>query len=255
MNENKHDLLVENHKRNSNILISKKKFPTDYPKKNESLVKFIIKKPLLFNVENTLNLSKKKKENSGKWSNDEHDKFLNGLELYGINWKKFNNLIKTRTLLQVRSHAQKFYLKMKLCKNEDLGINFTLNSIRNLNDMINQIKSINNNYNIVNIFKYLNNEYDNSKGKFKKRAIDVNIFNVEINDEVNKINVNKENKKKDNIINLEENIIGFKNANFFLDNIIEINEILNYDEELSSNDEINIPKQFFQKINSMIFIK
>ena len=50
---------------------------------------------------------------------------------------------------------------MKLCKNEHLGINFTLNSIKNFNDMISQIKTVNNNYNIaVGMF---GNFYDKNK--------------------------------------------------------------------------------------------
>ena len=255
MSEEKHNLLDENHKIKNQIFISKKIFRIDNYKKKESLGKFIIKKPLLFNVENTLNFTNKKKSNGGKWSNDEHDKFLYGLELYGIKWKKFKNLIKTRTLLQIRSHAQKFYLKMKLCKNEDLGINFTLNSIRNFNDMIKQIKSINNDYKIVNIFKYLNNEYENSQEKYKKKTINVNIRNINIHDNVNKINEDVENIRGNNINNIEENIIDCMDNNFFLNNILGINEILNYEEELSLDEDKNIPKQFFQKINSMFFIK
>ena len=69
------------------------------------------------------------------------------------------NFIENRTPIQVRSHAQKFYRKMKVCKDERLGIDFTSNSVLNIRDMINQIK--NNNYNIINIFKYLSNKFDN----------------------------------------------------------------------------------------------
>ena len=245
MNENKRDLLDVNYKENNKNFISKKLLRTSYHEKNENAIKFIIKKPLLFKVENNFNLTKNKKLNGGRWTNEEHDKFLNGLQLYGTIWKKFKNLIKTRTLLQVRSHAQKFYLKMKLCKNEDLGINFTSDSISNLNDMINQIKSVNNNYNIVNIFKYLNNEFNNSQGKFKKKSIDANLKNLYIHEEANKLNFEVENIKNDNINNFEKNIFDYVKTNFFLDN-------LNYDEELSSDQEISIPKQFLQKMNSMI---
>ena len=132
-------------------------------KEKKTQIKFICKKAFtpLFKV--------KKEEiiipNKGKWSEEEHNIFLEGLVLYGLKWKKFKNLIKTRTLNQIRSHAQKFYLKMKLCKDVDLNIDFTLNSIRNINDMINQIKLKNENYNIVNVFKYLNYKYDSLKLK------------------------------------------------------------------------------------------
>ena len=44
--------------------------------------------------------------------------------------------------MQTRSHAQKFYQKLKMCKDDELSIDFTLDSINNIKDMINQIKSI-----------------------------------------------------------------------------------------------------------------
>ena len=62
--------------------------------------------------------------------------FLQGISLYGNNWKKIKTLISTRTAKQVRSHAQKFFIKMKFCKDEVLGIDFTLNDICNIKDMI-----------------------------------------------------------------------------------------------------------------------
>lgn len=49
----------------------------------------------------------------GKWNNDEHKKFIEGLFIFGSQWKKIQKYIKTRTSIQVRSHSQKFFLKMK----------------------------------------------------------------------------------------------------------------------------------------------
>lgn len=46
-------------------------------------------------------------EATGRWSNEEHDLFIRGLELYGKGWKKIANLIKTRTVVQIRTHSQK----------------------------------------------------------------------------------------------------------------------------------------------------
>jgi SHAQKYF class myb-like DNA-binding protein len=46
-------------------------------------------------------------ESTGRWSNEEHDLFIRGLELYGKGWKKVANLIKTRTVVQIRTHSQK----------------------------------------------------------------------------------------------------------------------------------------------------
>ena len=58
--------------------------------------------------------------NEGRWTEEERDNFIKGLILYDTNWKKINSLIPSRTYTQVRSHAQKFYQRMKSCKDENL---------------------------------------------------------------------------------------------------------------------------------------
>lgn len=47
--------------------------------------------------------------NSGRWTVEEHKLFLKGLKQYGKNWKSIQNLIKSRSATQVRTHAQKFF--------------------------------------------------------------------------------------------------------------------------------------------------
>ena len=49
----------------------------------------------------------------GKWSQDEHKKFIEGMRLYGKNWSKIHLHIGTRTCPQARSHAQKFFRKLE----------------------------------------------------------------------------------------------------------------------------------------------
>lgn len=58
--------------------------------------------------------SAKKVNNSenGRWKKSEHDKFMKALEKYGRDWVKVQKKVKTRSLAQVRSHAQKTFLKM-----------------------------------------------------------------------------------------------------------------------------------------------
>ena len=128
----------------------------------------------IFKVEEIYKYDKKRATNiitnEGRWSEEEHNKFLEGLVIYGVNWKNFKLLIKTRDSTQVRSHAQKFFHKMKLCKDENLGIDFTLNSIKNIKDMIEQIKSKDKNLNIIEVFKHLNNKI-NSINKSNKKNI------------------------------------------------------------------------------------
>ena len=53
---------------------------------------------------------------------------------------KAKKLISTRTAVQVRSHAQKFYRKLKMCKDEVLGIDFTSDNITSIREMILIIK-------------------------------------------------------------------------------------------------------------------
>ena len=47
---------------------------------------------------------------TGRWSPEEHRRFLEGLDQYGTtNWTAVGKLVATRTTEQVRSHAQKFF--------------------------------------------------------------------------------------------------------------------------------------------------
>jgi SHAQKYF class myb-like DNA-binding protein len=55
-------------------------------------------------------------ENTGRWTAEEHRLFLQGLELHGKGWKKIAGLIKSRTVVQIRTHAQKYFQKMAKAK-------------------------------------------------------------------------------------------------------------------------------------------
>jgi len=197
---------IQNQNEENEIFIGKKSLPTDL---KDSRVKFITKKNF-----NERNKYKNKSSdnfifNEGRWSEEEHKKFLEGIVIYGINWKKVKTFIQTRTNTQVRSHAQKFFYKMKICKDESLGIDFTSNTIRNIKDMVNQIKNNNYSFNIINIFKYLEYKCDNIE-KSKK--------NNNISFKVNELN------KETNIINLREDISNIYDNNFFFNQINNINK-------------------------------
>jgi SHAQKYF class myb-like DNA-binding protein len=62
-------------------------------------------------------------ENTGRWTSEEHNLFLQGLELHGKGWKKIAGLIKSRTVVQIRTHAQKYFQKLAKAKQngEDVG--------------------------------------------------------------------------------------------------------------------------------------
>jgi SHAQKYF class myb-like DNA-binding protein len=49
----------------------------------------------------------------GRWTKDEHFRFLEALKLFGKEWKKVQEHVMSRTSTQARSHAQKFFNKLE----------------------------------------------------------------------------------------------------------------------------------------------
>jgi len=47
------------------------------------------------------------------WSDDEHSKFLQAIERHGRDWKLIEQAVGTKTLSQIRSHAQKYFGKVQ----------------------------------------------------------------------------------------------------------------------------------------------
>jgi len=52
-------------------------------------------------------------EHTGRWTKEEHESFLSALQLYGKEWKKVAAKVKTRTVVQTRTHAQKYFQKLQ----------------------------------------------------------------------------------------------------------------------------------------------
>ena len=186
--------------------------------KDENSSKLLGKKLIFFSVERDSENSKKSysgkyaRENlsEGRWSYIEQIKFIDGLSKNGPNWKKIKETMNTRSLPQIRSHAQKFFKKLKRCKNEKLGIDFTSSSIRSIKDMIRHIKSVNSDYDINNIFLFFcDNQPKNPEG-IKKNDFYKNNANINIS------NVNPQ------IINKDNNINSNTNNNLYLNNLNNI---------------------------------
>ena len=160
----------------------------------------------------------------GRWSREEHKKFIEAIIRFGNNWKQVQEYIDTRTSTQARSHAQKFFEKIKKNKtlknfklvNTEYSENFTNSTILQLHNLYgNKSKSEINS--VVN--KFLNLEYDAPK---KKRRIlhsyignkkNLGVSNNKKHYGNKNMDINEENENNENNENYDEKNIGNKNEN------------------------------------------
>ena len=110
-------------------------------KKNQKPKKeIIIKKRLKFNYKQRQMLNKKgmnKNYVAGRWLIDEHQRFIDGVIKYGNNWRQVQKYVGTRSGTQTRSHAQKFFEKLKRSKIfKTEKYDFSRNSLKLLHDIV-----------------------------------------------------------------------------------------------------------------------
>ncbi|GAX11455.1 hypothetical protein FisN_22Lh139 [Fistulifera solaris] len=72
---------------------------------------------------------KKVNESTGRWTAEEHREFLRGLQIHGREWKKVATLIPSRSSAQVRSHAQKYFVRLQKIQEDDPELHGELKSL------------------------------------------------------------------------------------------------------------------------------
>lgn len=55
-------------------------------------------------------------KNTGRWTEEEHEKFIAAFEIFGGNWKMISKRIGTRSNIQCRTHGQKIASMLKAAK-------------------------------------------------------------------------------------------------------------------------------------------
>ena len=196
--------------------------------KPKNTPKFIITQPESQNV----NLQKKKNRqlislsinklnsSNGRWSKEEHDKFIEGIIKFGNDWKKVQKYVSTRSSTQARSHAQKFLLKLKnnkYLKKYNIDISLSWSKL---------IQSLKNSFNDEILLQILkDSSYNNIKNKRKIVKANKKLIKT---DEINIINKNNEIEKE---LNKDDDIIFSTTSEYsfsFDDKKENINDFLFY---------------------------
>ena len=176
--------------------------------------------------------------NIGRWSFQEHIKFIEAIVEYGKNWKEVQKYIGSRSSAQARSHAQKFFLKLKMIKHSKFIFDSQNNEIHSLTDMIDILKKKEEyakggkDYiikTLIDLSESISREYFNNDKSFKKKVkkdkktekiifnsnkeIKLDIVKRKKNNKVKKGRANKKfyikiekYKRKENIIKNNKNI-------------------------------------------------
>ena len=157
-------------------------------------------------VESEIDSKKSTKYNTGRWTQEEHLKFIDGILEYGNEWKKVQSLIKTRSSTQARSHAQKFFLRIK--KNLNINDNpypssdFSHNSPSSPNQ---------DNFSIKYFFELLasqdkDKKYDNGKLTSSQREKLLNIVAKFSNSEFDNIKSKPSDNSSSNSVEINEEV-------------------------------------------------
>ena len=183
--------------------------------------------------------------NEGRWTLEEHIKFVEAIIKYGKDWKLVQNFVKSRSSAQARSHAQKFFLKLKTVKLPELFLDFTDDSVKNLYHMIQKIENFekmkygfSDKITTINILLNLSEEYFRYKTSIKNEQFDIS-----------KTKYITEITSKETIENFEITEQKIEESKL-IENIEQKNEI-----DVKKNDEIKIIKNIIKNNNKIKKIK
>lgn len=202
--------------------------------------------------------------NEGRWSYKEHIKFIEAIAEFGKNWKDVQKYVGSRSSTQARSHAQKFFLKLKAIKTSKFDFDFSSNNIKSLSDIIEIIKRkdeylkrgkeyiISTLISLSESISIENNDLcNNFKKKIKKIKKDEHSQNIIIDNKKNKndlFNVFTDNngnseKDKSTANNIELNIINSENK----EKKINTNIIIENKNESKNTKSENIKEEKIEK--------
>lgn len=281
INNNINNLSKNNNNSNSNVILNNLE-------KNENILKvqnsnslessFSNQKTKESNTQKKTNIFKtinynllgddleKKKINEGRWSKEEQIKFIKAYVHFGKDYVLSQKFIASRNSVQIRSHAQKFFLKLKTLKNNDYD--FSNDEIKSLSDIFNVIEAnnktqINNKEYIINTliaFIQKNEKKNFSIKKKNKRKKKLNKYkgNIRIiikkgEEEENTINDSSLNKESQMTIELklqknndnnadENNVFQMENTNYYS---MPYSDILLNEEENINNKELDNEEELF----------
>lgn len=229
--------------------LNKSNYSHKQKKKQKKKKEISIKKKVNINYKQKQTIKKNssnKDYSTGRWQMDEHERFINGVIKYGNNWRLVQKYVGTRSGTQTRSHAQKFFEKLKRSKIfKTEKYDFSRNSLKLLHDIMSNLsdKEYNKTLKKLHLFSYKiglksknNNNDINGKEEENEKDKENNNLNISYHEEKGENNANnEENSEKLKFNNkgycfLEANNNKFKNNTdyFFYNNNIS-NYNFNYD--------------------------
>lgn len=141
---------------------------------------------------------------TGRWMPDEHKRFVEAIIKFGNDWKKVQLHVRTRSSTQARSHAQKFFYKIK--KTDILDNPGKNNSIKQLHEKVGVMEET---------------EYNKTITKLNQIAFDKKSPNLKMERVDSTISILYDHISPERKPNLPSSIINTEADNLFLSKALE----------------------------------